>query len=614
MKPPSVRASHPSGSRSGPDPNKMKQTSLNIFMKSKPSTTATATTTFGPASSSGVSQSSPSKIPLPLSTIKPSSTFQKGGIKPSSSSTTVGGATGGRSLSTLSHALEKLVVPPPSRPNTSLGFVRSEGLGDDIHQSEDAVGMVKDKGKGKAKDDTSLPFNSAIIHQKTGLTFARPTASSLKRAATVTGSMTKASSTLSVAARGTGGPVAGGGRRTMGIFNRAGERASKKTSLPTVVGSPVKGVREMGDPGTRSESRSTLRRRSEDEDIRDGGKATLEGKPAEGVGEDAAMHDHDFGVLSEPSDNADGCRTALSPKFCKEVDIDLLTSPVSSAHNGKRPAPPSLALNPASSVLHALSESLSSLPQTLTPPKPRAVGTRTGLRSATIGKGSPASDEPGSAGQSGRGEVAAGAGSNGASGHDSGAGNKKSSLKVLKKCCIFVDVRTEQGDDAGSLFVDMLRGLGAKILSRVGQSCTHIVFKNGQPNTLTRYRLLHDPKPHIVGIAWVVECVEQRARIDEEKFKVDIELINVAGGNKRRRSMLPKHLAPLSSEGSAESPAISTSEPDEEEGRAAGCSDASPLQDPDISIRSRDEDDLPPLERARRRRSVLPGGQTRLIL
>ncbi|KIM63873.1 hypothetical protein SCLCIDRAFT_62228, partial [Scleroderma citrinum Foug A] len=90
-------------------------------------------------------------------------------------------------------------------------------------------------------------------------------------------------------------------------------------------------------------------------------------------------------------------------------------------------------------------------------------------------------------------------------------------------CAIFVDVRTDQGDDAGSLFVDMLRGLGAKIMGRVVQSCTHIVFKNGLPNTLARYRLLNDPKPLVVGIAWVVECVEQRARMDEEKYKVDVE-------------------------------------------------------------------------------------------
>jgi hypothetical protein len=41
------------------------------------------------------------------------------------------------------------------------------------------------------------------------------------------------------------------------------------------------------------------------------------------------------------------------------------------------------------------------------------------------------------------------------------SGSKK--LKVMKDCIIFVDVRTEEGDDAGDLFVDMLRGMGAKV-------------------------------------------------------------------------------------------------------------------------------------------------------
>ena len=37
------------------------------------------------------------------------------------------------------------------------------------------------------------------------------------------------------------------------------------------------------------------------------------------------------------------------------------------------------------------------------------------------------------------------------------------SLDVLKNCIIFVDVRTEEGEDAAALFVDMLRGLGARV-------------------------------------------------------------------------------------------------------------------------------------------------------
>ncbi|KAN0081195.1 hypothetical protein V8E55_008819 [Tylopilus felleus] len=163
----------------------------------------------------------------------------------------------------------------------------------------------------------------------------------------------------------------------------------------------------------------------------------------------------------------------------------------------------------------------------------KAVGTRTGLRSssAAAGKESPALAGSGSAGPGGNSDVH-GSGGAGPSGTVDGSGGvKKSSLNILKRCATFVDVRTEQGDDAGSLFVDMLKGLGAKIMGRLGQTCTHIVYKNGLPNTLTRYRMLKDPKPIVVDIAWVVECVEKRARVDEERFKIDVDMINVAGGN-----------------------------------------------------------------------------------
>ncbi len=40
-------------------------------------------------------------------------------------------------------------------------------------------------------------------------------------------------------------------------------------------------------------------------------------------------------------------------------------------------------------------------------------------------------------------------------------------LEILKECVIFVDVKTEDGEDAGSIFVDMLRGLGAKVCKEI---------------------------------------------------------------------------------------------------------------------------------------------------
>lgn len=53
--------------------------------------------------------------------------------------------------------------------------------------------------------------------------------------------------------------------------------------------------------------------------------------------------------------------------------------------------------------------------------------------------------------------------------HSDPMGGKRSnarmpgSLDILKDCIIFVDVRTEEGEDAAALFIDMLRGLGARV-------------------------------------------------------------------------------------------------------------------------------------------------------
>ena len=85
----------------------------------------------------------------------------------------------------------------------------------------------------------------------------------------------------------------------------------------------------------------------------------------------------------------------------------------------------------------------------------------------------------------------------------------------------------------------------------MGSRCTHVVFKNGLQSTLKSYRweilplcdghvltlncrMRSDPKPHVVGIAWVVECAEQQRQVEEARFAVNLNLMNVAGGNKVR--------------------------------------------------------------------------------
>jgi len=138
------------------------------------------------------------------------------------------------------------------------------------------------------------------------------------------------------------------------------------------------------------------------------------------------------------------------------------------------------------------------------------------------------------------------------------------------------------------------------MLTRVGQSCTHIVYKNGLMSTLTRYRLLHEPLPVVVGIAWVVECVEQKRVVEVDKFLIDLKGVNVAGGNKRRRSMLPKQIVTDESRG---------------EDRGTGTT-AEGSVDGDVSMEGSSsliivEDDLPPLEKARRRQSMMISAGTK---
>ncbi|KAI6148458.1 hypothetical protein BKA82DRAFT_454814 [Pisolithus tinctorius] len=634
-----------------PTAGKLKQTSLNMFirLKSAATTSTTATTASGPAhvSTSTVTAAgpsklaplpSPSKIPLPVSPMKHTPGKAKGRAFTStvSDSNIFAGTSRGAALSTLSHALEKLGVPPPGRPSTSLGFTRLDSANDD---GGDGVSDVTQnggknkasnegtvKGKGRANDDMCLPGATSTSMATSGIKragFARPTASSLKRSVTLSGLARRTGAGGSsifpgVRSRDAGsGAGARHGRSTSGMFGRTGERASKNPSLPTVAGSPVKGSNPNGEESGIPTGGKEGGRQEGDDEQADAVESWDERGGGAGLDEGAQILDPSIDM------------TNASVLNFKADGGPPITSPSSSVDKGKQRtslASSSLALNPASAALHALSESLSSLPQTPPATKPRVIGTRQGLRSAStaVNKTSPECGGPGSvpsnsnvvdANETKDAGFSGSIMSENAGGINGSGGAKKSSLKVLKKCAIFVDVRTDQGDDAGSLFVDMLRGLGAKIMGRVCQSCTHIVYKNGLPNTLARYRLLNDPKPFVVGIAWVVECVEQRARMDEEKYKVDVDLIDVASGNtKRRRSMLPRHLIPLSPANvdSFSLPANMSSEGDEEDVET-GDMNESPSRDADTSIRSKDGDDLPPLERARRRRSVLPGGQTRLF-
>lgn len=48
-------------------------------------------------------------------------------------------------------------------------------------------------------------------------------------------------------------------------------------------------------------------------------------------------------------------------------------------------------------------------------------------------------------------------------------------------------------------------------------------------------RCLDEPRPKVVGIGWVVECVEQREHVDETRFSVNLEEVANAGSSGKVR-------------------------------------------------------------------------------
>jgi len=277
--------------------------------------------------------------------------------------------------------------------------------------------------------------------------------------------------------------------------NRVFGKVSQKSSLPVVEGSPVKGG---GTPMDVDEGVV-----SDDDEVEVSGgpmlpppvpfKVFRDPQPEASTSKSPAA----AGASSSPSTGD------LGDIFFDPMDIEFDAKVHDEAwrrHASRR----------ASYVMHNLSQSLSALPDS--PPKrkekgsmgpPPVPGTRTGLRSASSTVPTSSKDTQGKTTPGASDKIKQETNGSG------GSGKKKAPvLKILKSCIIFVDVRTDEGDEAGGLFVEMLKGLGARVsfdvtsriaygntkpsglqtLSSVGQTCTHIVFKNGHTNTVKRYR------------------------------------------------------------------------------------------------------------------------------
>ncbi|KAG5640314.1 hypothetical protein DXG03_009255, partial [Asterophora parasitica] len=410
------------------------------------------------------------------------------------------GGFAGKSLSTLSSALEKLHQPPPERPNTSMGFNRDD--------PDTTIEL-----KSTSRDDTcvassGLKSSSSSQPAAGGSGLVQQTLISEPRSSVAGKSIFGGGAVM----RGTGGfKVPGKPARIFGVGGgafagasraRTLQKASRKTSLPSVMASPVKGA-DRGDDAM---------------DIADDEFPQPEAGASTTVSAELELPVTDKGKGKEKETSSGSSWISTASRR-----VSLASQALSQSLNAP-PAKesPGLGLMGPPVTPNRKGRSASSTYPSQSAPSSGGEGaersspsTRSMTRNAAAAAGP--SNSGGAAGTSKASAATAAAG--------------REALKVLKACVIFVDVRTDDGDEAGSLFVEMLEGVGARILTRVGQTCTHIVFKNGLMSTITRYRLLRDPKPFVVGIAWVVECVEQRKQVDETKFLIDLDRMNVSGMN-----------------------------------------------------------------------------------
>lgn len=385
--------------------------------------------------------------------------------------------------------------------------------------------------------------NKVAIASRPSSMFAAPSTS--KTTVPATSSSTHRIGTTFGGMKGRGGAVTSRifGKGNTVVGSKIFSRVSKKSDLPVVEGSPVKG------------SASQLPEEDVDSVVpipRSSGSSSVIDIPDEPFEHTVDM-DRIFSELRALDDATD-----VKGKG-KERHDDVWKKNASQR---------------ASLASLALSQSLSSLPQK-TPPRlkgsmgpPPIPGSYPGLRSASSSYPSSAAsgtnDTESAPGALGRGTGSHVSSGRTADGSSNGSGKKAAprALKVLKKCTIFVDVKTEDGDDAGSLFVDMLKGLGARVSVISRRFAIMFLFFTDlvacrpnlyayclqewpyqHPESLSvctlRYhplletdehcRSLDDPKPFVVGIAWVVDCAERMEKADETKYLIDLDGLNVAG-------------------------------------------------------------------------------------
>ncbi|KAK9454881.1 hypothetical protein V1511DRAFT_501238 [Dipodascopsis uninucleata] len=116
---------------------------------------------------------------------------------------------------------------------------------------------------------------------------------------------------------------------------------------------------------------------------------------------------------------------------------------------------------------------------------------------------------------------------------------QKNNLKPFSEVIAYLDIRTQEGDDASFTFATKLSNLGAKVVKQCTRSVTHVIFKHGSPKTLYRSQEIN---ARCLNLSWVVECEKQGRRVPEESFLVDIPNVPKYMSPRRQRSFEPKDI------------------------------------------------------------------------
>lgn len=414
---------------------------------------------------------------------------------------------GPSSLSNLATALEKLRMPPPSRPNTSMGFTADKGGGEDATTDTSVENTGENGGTGigtsrpgalvrassvgpgvlggatSSKTDMGPPSTTTtatLKQQPMSMFFHGMSGSKSLQAGRVGGAIMRGRGTSDKPRIfGVGGSGFGMGR------GRIVQKVSRKTSLPSVMASPVKGgdgPAEISDDAATQEARGTVESTGRDEDVfmddpsssntpvNNDVSSLLSGS----IDSDKGKGKEDDRPVNAWKKNASR-RASLASQALSQSLSSLPVAPLGSMGPPETPAGPGN-MRSASSNFPPSAFPLSSAGEPSSGSRSSSrLATRSSTRIMTSAKSAPGALE----------KIKGGTG-----GHVSSSRKTKEeqsdpateSLKVMKDCVIFVDVRTDDGDDAGGLFVDMLKGLGARV------SDSFLKFHSFSPSSSSRFR------------------------------------------------------------------------------------------------------------------------------